>query len=278
MDKLDIASGSENIVITMEEGTPIDKLNDFQYVCCNIPSAETDTRAFEEQIQGCTCEGVSCDITKSTSCECMRFGPTYDSDGKLLSPGQSDSKSVFLECNSSCKCLQSCANRVVQNGIRHRLQLFYDQDKGFGVRTQDSIKCGEFVCEYTGEILTEFEATRRARDQSRKGINFIFVLREHVTSGIVTTFIDPSSSGNIGRFINHSCEPNMCIRPVRVHNLVPRVCFFVNRDIKAGEELAYSYGSCDGYQSAENDGKPTVCLCGSKKCSGYLPCDRFVLS
>lgn len=42
------------------------------------------------------------------------------------------------------------------------------------------------------------------------------------------------------RFINHSCEPNVV--PVRVFTehqdlRFPRIAFFVNRDVKAGEEI-----------------------------------------
>ena len=55
-----------------------------------------------------------------------------------------------------------------------------------------------------------------------------------------TYCIDARRYGNISRFINHRCEPN--IIPVKVfvdHQDLrfPRICFFSSRDIMANEEL-----------------------------------------
>ena len=52
--------------------------------------------------------------------------------------------------------------------------------------------------------------------------------------------IDARFYGNVSRFINHRCEPN--IVPVRVfidHQDLrfPRIAFFASRDIRAYEEL-----------------------------------------
>lgn len=52
--------------------------------------------------------------------------------------------------------------------------------------------------------------------------------------------IDARYYGNISRFINHLCDPN--IIPVRVFMLhqdlrFPRIAFFSSRDIRTGEEL-----------------------------------------
>lgn len=57
-----------------------------------------------------------------------------------------------------------------------------------------------------------------------------------------TYCIDARRYGNIARFINHSCAPNLL--PVRVfveHQDLhfPRIAFFANRDIEADEELGY---------------------------------------
>ena len=48
-----------------------------------------------------------------------------------------------------------CHNRVVQLGVRHRLELFKTQLKGFGVRCRDHIPKGAFICSYSGEMLTD---------------------------------------------------------------------------------------------------------------------------
>lgn len=45
---------------------------------------------------------------------------------------------------------------------------------------------------------------------------------------------------NLGRFVNHSCEPNCEIQKWSVDGLF-RMALFAQRDIKAGEELTYDY-------------------------------------
>ena len=55
-----------------------------------------------------------------------------------------------------------------------------------------------------------------------------------------TYCIDARRYGNVARFINHLCEPNLV--PVKVfvdsQDLrFPRICLFASRDIKAQEEL-----------------------------------------
>lgn len=52
--------------------------------------------------------------------------------------------------------------------------------------------------------------------------------------------IDARYYGNISRFINHLCDPNLI--PVRVFMLhqdlrFPRIAFFSSRDILSGQEL-----------------------------------------
>ena len=61
----------------------------------------------------------------------------------------------IFECNPKCKCDCRCVNRVVQNGISIRLQLFKTPKKGWGLRCLDDLPKGTFVCTYEGEILTE---------------------------------------------------------------------------------------------------------------------------
>ncbi|NWI71590.1 EHMT1 methyltransferase, partial [Syrrhaptes paradoxus] len=77
--------------------------------------------------------------------------------------------------------------------------------------------------------------------------------------------IDARFYGNISRFINHLCEPNLI--PVRVfmsHQDLrfPRIAFFSTRHIEAGEEIGFDYG--DRFWDIK--GKYFSCQCGSPKC------------
>ena len=39
---------------------------------------------------------------------------------------------------------------------------------------------------------------------------------------LTRTIVDPTVLGNIGRYLNHSCCPNLAMLPVRVDCMVPR--------------------------------------------------------
>uniref|UniRef100_A0A8C8RUK2 SET domain-containing protein n=1 Tax=Pelusios castaneus TaxID=367368 RepID=A0A8C8RUK2_9SAUR len=116
------------------------------------------------------------------------------------------------------------------------------QRHGWGLRPLESIPKGRFVCEYAGEVLGFSEACRRIQAQTPQDSNYIIAVREHLYDGqIMETFVDPMYIGNVGRFLNHSCEPNLFMVPIRINSLVPKLAFFAAADISAGEELSYDY-------------------------------------
>ncbi|KAK6047787.1 SET domain protein, partial [Cooperia oncophora] len=131
--------------------------------------------------------------------------------------------------------------------------------KGFGVRALREIPKGVFICEYAGEVLNKDEVERRA--VSTHDHNYTLTIREHGEEGIVTTFFDPRHRGNLARFINHACEPNLSIVIVRIGYTVPHVGLFSNRVIQAGEEICYDYGT-----SALSLESGKECLCGFPSC------------
>ena len=94
------------------------------------------------------------------------------------------------------------------------------------------------------------------------------------------TFVDPALIGNIGRFLNHSCEPNLLMIPVRIDSMVPKLALFAARDILPEEELSYDYSGrflnlMNGEDKARVDNgklrKP--CYCGARSCAAFLPYD-----
>ena len=89
------------------------------------------------------------------------------------------------------------------------------------------------------------------------------------------TIIDAKNYSNIARFINHGCEPNLCVIPVRIDNMIPHAAMFALNNIDAMQELCYDYnGSVDNDLVQEMDKKDEnlfPCYCGSKKCNKYLP-------
>ncbi|XP_062343675.1 histone-lysine N-methyltransferase SETDB2 isoform X2 [Cinclus cinclus] len=77
--------------------------------------------------------------------------------------------------------------------------------------------------------------------------------------------LDATKEGNVGRFINHSCYPNLFAQSVFVetHNRsFPWVAFFTNRLVKAGTELTWDYG----YEAGSMPETEISCHCGVHKC------------
>ncbi|XP_013401598.1 histone-lysine N-methyltransferase eggless isoform X2 [Lingula anatina] len=81
--------------------------------------------------------------------------------------------------------------------------------------------------------------------------------------------MDAKSIGNIGRYMNHSCMPNMFVQNVFVdtHDLrFPWVAYFSSQYIRAGTELTWDYN----YEVGSVPGKILYCYCGSADCRGRL--------
>lgn len=81
--------------------------------------------------------------------------------------------------------------------------------------------------------------------------------------------IDAKHEGNLARYINHSCSPNLFVQNVFVdtHDLrFPWVAFFTSKRIRAGTELTWDYS----YEVGSVEGKVLLCCCGSTECTGRL--------
>ncbi|XP_029441726.1 histone-lysine N-methyltransferase EHMT2 [Rhinatrema bivittatum] len=251
----DIAHGYENVPIPCVNSVDDDLApEDYKYISENC---ETSTMSIDRNIthlQHCTC----LDDCSSSNCLCGQLSIRcwYDRDGRLLQEFNKIEPPLIFECNQACTCWRSCKNRVVQSGIKVRLQLYRTAKMGWGVRALQSIPQGTFICEYVGELISDAEADVREDD------SYLFDLDNK--DGEVYC-IDARYYGNVSRFINHLCDPN--IIPVRVFMLhqdlrFPRIAFFSSRDIRAGEELGFDYG--DRFWDIKS--KYFTCQCGSEKC------------
>ncbi|KAK2580401.1 hypothetical protein KPH14_006152 [Odynerus spinipes] len=81
--------------------------------------------------------------------------------------------------------------------------------------------------------------------------------------------MDAKTTGNIGRYLNHSCDPNVFVQNVFVdtHDVrFPWVAFFALNYIRAGQELTWNYS----YDVGSIPGKVIICKCGASNCRGRL--------
>ncbi|TPX74480.1 histone-lysine N-methyltransferase [Chytriomyces confervae] len=277
----DISQGAERVRISFS-GTAEDAhaaVEGFTYVCSSI--ADGQIVGSECAYDGCDHTGLSCD---DVVCGCVGVhGAAYKRDGTgMLDPSVDDHMPIF-ECNSNCSCEASCWNRVVGRGLRWKVFVAKHaiRSKGFMLASLDFIPKGAFVLEYAGEIIRADEAERRWEYQRKLKLpNYIICIREHTTSRIFRTNIDPSVVGNAARFINHSCEPNLAFRTVRINSMIPSAALFATQDIPAGQELTFDYGDAcliSGEDASldsriEKDDR-IRCDCGAPSCRQFLPYD-----
>lgn len=197
------------------------------------------------------------------------------------------------ECFPGCQRQEQCRfNRFIsERGLVLPLEIFRTRGKGWGVRCARDIAGGSYVCSYEGVLLAHKEAESRRNDAYLFDLEHFFLMhRDPSMKGQrrqrlpplpadvrpgqeddddEVLVIDAASTGNLARFINHSCEPNLVLNPVlRPGDSGMRYCvaIFAGRDIPRGTELCYDYG----YKVGSVAGKEIPCGCGAKKCKGRL--------
>lgn len=228
--------------------------------------------------QGCDCTG-RCSDSLRCSCACKNGGENpYNHNGAIV-----EAKPLVYECGPSCKCPPSCYNRVSQNGIKLPLEIFKTETRGWGVRSLSSIPSGTFICEYVGELLEDKEAEKRKNDE------YLFDIGQNYSdcslnpdrqrSSVesieeVGYTIDAAYYGNVGRFINHSCSPNLYAQNVLYDHddkRMPHIMLFAAENIPALKELTYHYNySLDQVYDSNGNVKMKSCYCGSSDCIGRL--------
>lgn len=167
---------------------------------------------------------------------------------------------IYAECSpSTCPCSDQCDNQRIQ---KHEwvqcLERFRAEGKGWGIRTKQPLRAGQFIIEYLGEVVSEQEFRSRMMEQyfSHSGHYCL-----NLDSGMV---IDSYRMGNEARFVNHSCEPNCEMQKWSV-NGVYRIGLFALKDINSGTELTYDYNF-----HSFNTEEQQVCKCGSEGCRGII--------
>lgn len=216
-------------------------------------------------INGCQCVNSIC------SKKCIHGGNYKFLNGELVLSDNRICEDLIYECNDDCKCsTRDCINRFAQFGPRDDLTIQQFTGKGLGLISSEQIAKGSFICEYAGEILTKSEAMRRDKqNQTDKKMNYILCLNEISTesgSNTFQTFVDPSKKGNIGRYLNHSCDPNCSVLSVRFDSIIPKIAIYANRVILPFEELTFCYGTSIVFEKESK-----LCLCNSLNCKMYLP-------
>uniref|UniRef100_F6H7Z2 Histone-lysine N-methyltransferase, H3 lysine-9 specific SUVH6 n=2 Tax=Vitis TaxID=3603 RepID=F6H7Z2_VITVI len=86
--------------------------------------------------------------------------------------------------------------------------------------------------------------------------------------------IDAAQYGNVGRFINHSCSPNLYAQNVLYdhdNKRIPHIMLFAAENIPPLQELTYHYNyTIDQVRDSNGNIKKKSCYCGSDECTGRM--------
>ncbi len=234
---------------------------------------------------GCTCS-APCESDDGACC-CLRVAegsvkPYIKRDDGLttLNPRFIDSVGFapqeIFECNSSCRCSGDCFNTVVQKGRTVPLQIFMTKRCGFGIRSPEPIKKGQFIDVYLGELLTTKAIEEYENASTEMSSSYVFSLDFF---GPASYHVQGLHFGSPTRFINHSCNPNTRTFTVMMNHAdqkVYKLAYFAIRDIPAMKEITFDYSPETANEEpwvptpGEEDEGVVRCLCGEKNCRGRV--------
>ena len=163
-----------------------------------------------------------------------------------------------MECFGDCGCGSDCQNQRFQQRQYGNVSVIQTEKKGYGLRTDSELFPNDFIFEYIGEVIHEGQFRKRMIQYDEEGIKHFYFMS--LSKG---EFVDATKRGNLGRFCNHSCNPNCYVDKWVVGDKL-RMGIFAERKIKAGEELVFNY-NVDRYGA-----DPQPCYCGEPNCTGFI--------
>ncbi|KAL9259430.1 Histone-lysine N-methyltransferase ASHH2-like protein [Drosera capensis] len=192
--------------------------------------------------------------------EVMICGCKPPKDGKVGCRSGCLNRMLNIECvRGTCPCGDLCSNQQFQKRKYAPLKLFRCGKKGHGLQVLEDVVEGQFIIEYVGEVLDLPTYDARQRNYASNGHKHFYFMTLDANE-----VIDACAKGNLGRYINHSCDPNCSTEKWMVNG---EICIglFANRTIKKGEELVFDYNYVRVFGAAAKK-----CYCGAAKCRGYI--------
>ncbi|CED85387.1 histone-lysine n-methyltransferase [Phaffia rhodozyma] len=195
----------------------------------------------------------------SMICDC-NFRPGHDDPYMACGDGSDCiNRLTQVEClEHECRCGKYCNNQRFTRRQYADVEVVMTEKKGFGLRAASNISQEDFIYEYLGEVVPKANFLKRMQAYGAEGIRHFYFMELQKDE-----YLDATKNGGIGRFINHSCNPN-CFVAKWVVGKHMRMGIFAKRDILAGEELTFNY-NVDRYG---HDAQP--CYCNEPNCVGTL--------
>ncbi|KAL9100174.1 MAG: hypothetical protein Q9163_004424 [Psora crenata] len=227
----------------------------------DYPDKAEEAQADFEMIPSCIYSNKYIGSTEhgSMDCDCLEEWDAINSLNAACGP-DSDciNRATKMECVGDCNCGTECRNQRFQQQTYAPVTIFKTEKKGYGLRADTDLNPDDFIYEYIGEVIDEVKFRRRMMQYDEEGIKHFYFMS--LTKG---EFVDATKKGNLGRFCNHSCNPNCYVDKWVVGEKL-RMGIFAERKIRAGEELVFNY-NVDRYGA-----NPQPCYCGEPNCTGYI--------
>ncbi|MCL7051068.1 hypothetical protein MKW94_025751, partial [Papaver nudicaule] len=166
--------------------------------------------------------------------------------------------------------------------------VFRTPKKGWGVRSWDFIPSGAFVCEYVAVIKRTDEVhdpenfyifdidclqTMKELDGRQRrhgGVSIAPSTLIDKANDDVDYCVDAGTTGNVTRYINHSCAPNLfvqCVLSDHHDAKLARIVLFAADNIPPLQELSYDYGyAVDSVEDKDGNIIHMACYCGAPDC------------
>ncbi|KAM0746946.1 hypothetical protein T439DRAFT_102783 [Meredithblackwellia eburnea MCA 4105] len=198
-------------------------------------------------------ESVSCDCTFSRSHSHVEPDEACGDEAGCVN------RLLQIECEpDNCRCGDRCQNQRFQKKQYAPIEVVRTERKGYGVRAKEDLTAETFIYEYVGEVIGPTVFARKMKEYAEGGIrHFYFMALDK------EIFIDATKKGGLGRFLNHSCNPNCVVGKWTVGKKM-RMGIFAKRDIVKDEELTFNY-NVDRYGHVAQE-----CFCGEPNCSGFI--------
>ena len=149
---------------------------------------------------------------------------------------------------------------------RSRFKVARSKIHGWGLFVKTPIAKGEMCIEYQGWLIrssmNEVMLKKYTRDNVFGATDGSYIFRVDQDYQV-----DATMAGNIARFMNHSCAPNLVSKIVELsgksNSLDKKIVFYAKRDMRVGEELSFDYQFALGGEKIE-------CHCGAPECWGRM--------
>ncbi|EFO93342.1 hypothetical protein CRE_24784 [Caenorhabditis remanei] len=195
-----------------------------------------------------TCDFTKLKIERIPLCEKLGFRCNDDT---------CENFAAKIECRASCS--EFYKNQGIRQNVCANIEVKPSGDTGYGLFAKENINEVDQVCIYAGSIIPKKEHEKRVLKYKKKNFTHFYAYK------VGDLFVDPTESGNLARFANHSCSPNMVAERWQIDRRFEgyrTIVFIAKRPICEGDELTVHYG--------EKLNVSQECRCGEDNCSGWI--------